>query len=60
MIFLEIKYDHQGFTICSYRVWILHPMGGGGGRVCMISKKEICAMRLHTDCVYSEMLPYKK
>ena len=26
----------------------------------MISEKEICAIRLHTDCMYSEMLPYKK
>ena len=56
MIFLEIKYDHQGFTVvigCEFcTLW--------GKRVCMISKGEIRAIRLYTDCMYSKMLPCKK
>ena len=57
MISTEIKYDHQGFTVvigCELcTLWGeegMHDIEGG----------KICAIRLHTDCMYSEMLPYKK
>ena len=58
MISTEINYDHQGFTVvigCEFcTLWGeegIHNIEGGGG---------ICDIRLHTDCMYSEMLPYKK
>ena len=57
MISTEIKYDHPGFTVViGYELCTLwgeegmHDIEGG----------KICAIRLHTDCMYSEMLPYKK
>ena len=57
MIFLEIKYDHQGFTVvigCEFcTLW-------GDEGMHDIKRGKICAIRLHTDCMYSEMLPYKK
>ena len=57
MIFLEIKYDHQGFTVvigCEFcTLW-------GEEGMHDIKGEEIRAIRLHTDCMYSEMLPYKK
>ena len=55
MTFLEIKNDHQGFTVvigCEFCTqWEeggMHDIKGG-----------IRAIRLHTDCMCSEMVPTK-
>ena len=52
MIFLEIKYDHQGLTVVTgcefYTLW-------GTGYACYQRGKYV-----PLDCMYSEWLPYKK
>ena len=56
MILLEIKYDTKDLLLLQG----VNFAPCGGKRVCMILKGEICAIKLHTDCMYSEMLPYKE
>ena len=60
MIFLEIKYDHQGFTVvigCEFCT--LWGLGRRGERVCMITEgKYVPLDYIQTVCTH--MLPYKK